>query len=87
MPELCRFFGIVIMMNRLDHPPPHFHVKYQEYEATIRIDNFGLHDGDLPARQLGRVVEWAKMHRAELWECWRLSRLREPLLKIKPLGR
>jgi hypothetical protein len=28
MPEICRFFGIVIKMYFGDHAPPHFHAEY-----------------------------------------------------------
>jgi hypothetical protein len=28
MPELSRFFGIIVMMFCNDHPPPHFRVRY-----------------------------------------------------------
>ncbi len=38
MPEICRFYGIVIRMFYKDHNPPHFHIEYQEYEATIDIE-------------------------------------------------
>ncbi|MDE0235896.1 MAG: DUF4160 domain-containing protein [bacterium] len=39
MPELCRFYGIVIQMYYGDHPPPHFHAKYGGHEAVVDIDN------------------------------------------------
>lgn len=42
MPEISRFLGIIIAMNFSDHNPPHFHVRYNEYEASIRIKDFGL---------------------------------------------
>ena len=38
MPEVSRFFGIVIFMNYNDHLPRHFHARYQEQEVTIDID-------------------------------------------------
>ena len=28
VPEICRFYGIVIRMFYRDHRPPHFHVEY-----------------------------------------------------------
>ena len=49
MPELSRFFGIIIAMYYNDHPPPHFHAKYGDDEATIRID-----DGKVPEGSLSR---------------------------------
>jgi len=29
MPEISRFYGIVVYMFYYDHQPPHFHVMYQ----------------------------------------------------------
>lgn len=37
MPEISRFFGIVVEMFVEDHNPPHFHAFYGEYEALIDI--------------------------------------------------
>lgn len=31
MPELSRFYGIIIYMSAKDHSPPHFHAKYGEH--------------------------------------------------------
>jgi hypothetical protein len=42
MPEVSRFFGIVITMNYGDHAPPHFHVRYAEQRALIAIETLGL---------------------------------------------
>jgi len=38
MPELSRFFGIIIRMDFDDHPPPHFHAFYGEHEIQAGID-------------------------------------------------
>ena len=72
-------------MNITDHPPPHIHVRYQDYTASVRIDDLRVYAGRLPPRVLGFVVEWATVHRGELMRCWNLARQRKPLLKIKPL--
>ena len=42
MPTLSRFFGIVITMNWEDHPPPHFHARYGEHEAVMRLDTLEI---------------------------------------------
>jgi len=55
MPTLSRFFGIVITMNWDDHPPPHFHARYAEHEAVVRLDTLEVEAGDLP-RRLGAGV-------------------------------
>jgi hypothetical protein len=85
MPEISRFFGIIITMYYLDHPPPHFHVRYNEWRAVIRIDDLTVIEGDLPARVRGLVREWALVHREELQANWTRTRERQPLTKIAPL--
>jgi hypothetical protein len=45
MPELCRFYGIVIRMYFADHPPPHFHAEYGEHEALITIEDTQIFRG------------------------------------------
>ncbi|HEX29594.1 TPA: DUF4160 domain-containing protein [Candidatus Poribacteria bacterium] len=54
MPEICRFFGIVIRMYFADHPPPHFHVEYGEHRAVIDIRTLVIIEGYLPPRAHSR---------------------------------
>jgi hypothetical protein len=68
-----------------DHPPPHFHAIYGEYEAVIAIESLVVLEGSLPRRGLGLVVEWAELHRAELLADWELCRSRQQPQKIDPL--
>jgi hypothetical protein len=85
MPELCRFYGIVIRMYFSDHGPPHFHAYYGGDEALIGIGTLVVLQGRLPARALGLVTEWASLHRLDLQEAWeRAMRLENPG-KIAPL--
>ena len=85
MPEICRFFGIIIAMFYNDHDPPHFHVRYGGERAVVAIDSLTVLEGGLSPRVLGLVVEWAAVHREELLEDWTRSRRQEPLRKIDPL--
>jgi Domain of unknown function (DUF4160) len=85
MPELCRFFGIIITMFYDDHAPPHFHVRYGEHKAIMAIDSLMLLEGHLPPRALGLVAEWGALHQDELRDDWTLAAQRAPLKKIKPL--
>ena len=62
MPEISRFYGIVIRMYFADHAPPHFHAEYAEHEARVAIETLGLLSGQLPPRALGLVAEWATIH-------------------------
>ncbi len=82
MPELSRFFGIIIRMFYSDHEPAHFHAIYGEYEAlkSILWRCFGGR-----YRALALVLEWAALHRGELREDWRRARAGETLEEIEPL--
>jgi len=84
MPEISRFYGIIIYMFYSEHNPPHFHVKYQEYEATIDIID-GVVRGVLPRRALSLIFEWLDIHKDDLLENWKLMAERKPLNKIEPL--
>jgi hypothetical protein len=85
MPEISRFFGIVIRMYFQDHVPPHFHASYGEAEASIRITPVGLEQGRLPPRVLAMVIEWATLHETELLENWHRTRRGAPVKRIVPL--
>ena len=85
MPEISRFFGIVIRMFYDDHLPNHFHVEYNEYQAKISIEDLHLIDGKLPSRVLGLVIEWASLHQNELRQEWEHAVKKEKLNKITPL--
>lgn len=52
MPEISRFLGIIIAMYYREHNPPHFHVRYNEYKATISISDLAVLDGKLPHKLL-----------------------------------
>jgi len=62
MPEISRFFGIVIQMYYGDHDPPHFHVRYSGQKALIAIETLEVLRGQLPPRALSLVREWAALH-------------------------
>lgn len=85
MPEICRFFGVVIRMNLNDHSPPHFHARYGGRMASIAISTGLVMRGSLPPRVLGLVSEWASMHRAELLSNWQLASTGRRPHRIAPL--
>jgi hypothetical protein len=85
MPEISRFYGIVIAMYSNDHEPPHFHAVYGEHYAMIAIADGCLLRGAFPQRALRLVRVWASAHRTELGREWRLARDSRPLFKIAPL--
>ena len=85
MPEISRFYGIVIKMYFGDHVPPHFHAEYGEHEALIDINLLAVFAGKLPPRALGLAMEWASLHQNELRDFWKKAVILEPLDKIAPL--
>ena len=85
MPEISRFYGIIIYIFYREHQPPHFHAVYGEYEASIGIGNAVLLYGHLPPRVLGLVVEWATIHQIELRQVWEQAVRHQRLDKIAPL--
>ncbi len=85
MPEISRFFGIVIYMYFDDHLPPHFHARYADFEVVIDIEFLTVLAGDFPHRALGMVVEWASSKHHELTDNWERASSMEKLKKIEPL--
>jgi Domain of unknown function (DUF4160) len=85
MPEISRFFGIIILLYYNDHNPPHFHVRYGDQRAILEIATLTILEGSLKPRVLGLVIEWAAMHKGEIMEDWERARRQEPLEKITPL--
>jgi hypothetical protein len=73
MPELSRFFGVIIRMYAelgVQHHRPHFHAYYQDRVAVFSIDPIELIVGELPKRQHRLVEAWAELHQRELLTDW-----------------
>jgi len=88
MPELCRFFGIIIRMYVEvggAHQAPHFHAYYQDDVAIYGLDPVHLMAGGLPRRQQRLVEAWAELRRAELLADWGLLRSGHRPLPVDPL--
>lgn len=85
MPTISMFYGISIMMFYDEHNPPHFHAKYNEFKASIRISDLAIMNGSLPPKALGLVVEWASLHQKELMQNWEKSQEGITLIKIQAL--
>jgi len=85
MPEISRFYGIIIRMYFVDHNPPHFHAEYQGFKAEYEIQSLRLISGTLPKRANALILEWASLHREELMEDWLLAKVPTSLKSIEPL--
>ena len=85
MPELSRFFGIIITMYAGDHRPPHFHARFNGKEALFDIINGVFVKGRLPSREARLVLAWYEIHKDELMVNWNDLSSGKPHTKIEPL--
>lgn len=83
MPEIARFYGIVIKMffKPKEHEPSHIHALYGEYVGEYNIRTMEMIQGDLPGKAQELVEEWLSMYQDELQEMWDSQRIR----KLPPL--
>ncbi|HEV2646692.1 MAG TPA: DUF4160 domain-containing protein [Acidobacteriaceae bacterium] len=85
MPTISSFYGILIQMYWNDHAPPHFHVRYSGFKATVAIQDLTVLTGHLPRTAERLVLEWAAEHQEELMEDWRLCEMKAQPSQIAPL--
>jgi len=85
MPELSRFFGIIVRMFFDEHNPPHIHAEYQGRKAVLDL-NGNVTRGDLGSRTATRLVrEWIDLHVDELRADWELAQAGREIKQIAPL--
>jgi Domain of unknown function (DUF4160) len=88
MPELSRFYGIIIRMYweaNASHHTPHFHAYYQNDVAVFSIEPIELIAGSLPRRQQRLVEAWAELHQQDLLNDWELLQSGQRPQPIDPL--
>ena len=88
MPELSRFFGMVIQMYADDHPGPHFHIRYEGRSAAVfylRSGRLIVRDRRLPTSQANAVRRWSDLNSDELLENWERLERGENAVRISPL--
>jgi len=83
MPEIARFYGIVIKMffKPKEHEPAHIHALYNDYVGTFDIKTFDMIEGDLPQRAQQLVKEWLTLNQSKLQEMWN----KQVIVKLPPL--
>lgn len=81
MPEITRFYGIIIKIFFRDHNPPHFHAIYGEYNGYFDIKTLEMLEGDLPSKAQSLIIEWAENHQNEIMEMWDTKTIK----KLPPL--
>ena len=72
MPEITRFYGIVIKMffKPKEHEPSHIHALYGEYVGEFNIKTLEMIEGDLPPKAQVLVREWLSMYSGQLQAMW-----------------
>ena len=72
MPEVSRFYGIVIKMffKPKEHEPSHIHALYGEHIGIFNIQTLQMTEGDLPQKAQALVKEWLQEHKDELQKMW-----------------
>jgi hypothetical protein len=83
MPEIARFYGIIIKMffKPKEHEPAHIHALYNEFVGLFDIQTFEMTEGDMPLRAQQMVREWMGEHKDELLTMWQTQKI----VKLPPL--
>jgi hypothetical protein len=85
MPEISRFYGIIIYIYTKDHNPPHIHAKYAGEYSEISIDTGKVIEGNLPPTAKRLVKRWVELHKDELFANWEIAQQSQTPFKITPL--
>jgi hypothetical protein len=85
VPRISSFYGITVAMYFNDHAPPHFHVAYAGREASFRLSDLGVMEGEVQSRAALLVRQWARIHATELRTNWAKARAGLPLDTIPGL--
>ena len=83
MPEVSRFYGIIIKMffKPKEHEPSHLHALYGEHVGIFDLETMEMTEGDLPKKAQSLIVEWMEQHQNELLEMWKTQQIH----KLSPL--
>ena len=84
MPEICRFYGIVIYLYWKDHNPPHIHFTYGNYVCSISVIDRVV-DGQAPAKVIAKVNEWIDVNENAILSLWEKAQRGEQIEKHEPL--
>ena len=83
MPEISRFYGIVIKMffKPKEHEPSHVHALYGEYAGIFDLKTLEMTEGDLPQKAQSIVKEWLQLNTEKLEKMWNSQKIE----KLPPL--
>ena len=82
MPEITRFYGIIIkIFLTREHNPPHFHALYGEYNGSFDIETLEMIEGDLPKKAQNLIKEWGEKYKPNIKAKWEKKKIK----KLPPL--
>ena len=84
MPEISRFYGIIICLYWKDHNPPHVHFTYGDYECSISVLD-RIVDGQAPAKVISKVNQWIDLQEQEFLSLWESAQAGKQIGRIEPL--
>lgn len=82
MPVISMFYGIIIYMYYSEHMSPHFHAKYQDYEAEYDFDG-NILKGNMHKGKHKLIAAWAEIHREDLQADWEMCRANITPMRIE----
>jgi hypothetical protein len=85
LPTVAYFLGIAVRMFFNEHGPPHFHVRYQQYRARVRISDGEVIDGRLPPTVARLLRQWTELRRDALIRNWNAARTDGQIERIEGL--
>ncbi len=71
MPTVKIIDNIKVDIYSREHPPPHFHAKFAEFEELIEIDSLKTYAGKIPNVQRRKVTDWAAANKMFLMEVFK----------------
>lgn len=77
MPEISRFYGIIIKMffKPKEHEPSHIHALYGEYVGIFDLKTMEMTEGDMPIKAQGLKKEWISRNQESLLQMWESQKL------------
>lgn len=71
---VAKVHGLKIEIYPDEHPPPHFHVKSPNIDASFNIENCNLLQGKIEGRDKKKIEYWHKHAKPLLIEIWNSTR-------------
>ena len=77
MPEISRFYGIIIRMffKPKEHEPSHIHAYYGERLGIFDLQTFEMVEGNLPNKAQELIRLWMTVYKDDLLKMWQEQKI------------